>query len=125
MNEDKIKEVINKADVESEEVLKKLLDRVTHLEDKVKDRKSKFFLKSKTVVVNAFVAVASILGIAIDVFGGLISTQLEYLKTVIPNDKIFLLFAALAVFNIYKRFGEKDKVVLKKKEETNNDDENS
>lgn len=122
MNEEKIKEVVSNVSAEGEQALKELLTRVTHLEEKVKERKNKFFLKSKTIIVNAAVATLSFAGILVETFGGLINTHLEYIKTVIPSDKVFLLFIALAAFNIYKRFGTKDQVVIKKKDGENVED---
>lgn len=70
----------------------------------IKEDCEKYWLKSKTVVLNSLV-----------VIGTLISDNLDYIKTSIPSKYVFLALGVVALMNICLRF-KTDKAITTTKE---------
>lgn len=74
----------------------------------------KFWLKSKIVIVNLIVAVGSFIGIIIDNFGQLLTSNYEYLKTILPSNLMLIVMLLLGIYNIYLRFKTVHPITAKK-----------
>ena len=74
----------------------------------------KFWLKSKIVIVNLLVAIASFLGILIDNFGEVLTHNYEYLKTILPSNPMLIVMLLLGLYNVYLRFKTFHPITVKK-----------
>lgn len=75
----------------------------------------KWFLKSRTVVVNLLSVLVSFILIFWETIGDLLNENLPYLKSILTPDKMLIAFIFLALFNAYSRIKKSD-IVLKKKD---------
>jgi len=63
----------------------------------------KWWFQSRTFVFNLFWAVIGLAGFMIDSFGTLLTTNLDYIKSIVPAPVFFAILAFIGIYNIKKR----------------------
>lgn len=76
----------------------------------------KFWLKSKTVIINLLTAVFSTLVLFWEDIGNLLNDNLPYLKSILTPNRMLVAFIILALFNTYSRIKKNDPLAMKKKD---------
>ena len=83
--------------------------------NKMNDEIKKFWLKSKTIVVNLLTALFSAILLFWEDIGRILNENLPYLKSILTPNKMLIAFFILAIFNTYTRLKGNQAVSFRKK----------